>query len=233
VPADGRSTSFDTDRAFLGSLPPIEREGLLASGRRRRWEKGEMLARTGARADSAVVLLAGLVKIHRQNPEGAEAVLGISGPGDLLGEIALVPDAVRSADATALEPVEGISLPASALRVFLAEHPAASLTLLQLSLFRLHQADARRLEFATAGSLARVASRILELAERFGIPRSDGSIDVGLPINQEELASWSAASRESTSRALRTLRSLGLIETTRLRLLVRDLDGLRGHAPRL
>jgi CRP/FNR family cyclic AMP-dependent transcriptional regulator len=77
-----------------------------------------------------------------------------------------------------------------------------------------------------------VASRLVELTERFGAERADGSLEVGLPINQEELASWSASSRESTARALRTLRELGLIETSRLRLIVRDLERLRSHAPK-
>src|SRR5690242_692041 len=88
----------------------------------------------------------------------------------------------------------------------------------------------RGIEFATAGSLARVSSRVLELAERFGEVRGDGTIEVPLPISQEDLASWSASSRESTARALRTLRELGRIETHRLRLTVLDVDALRRHA---
>jgi CRP-like cAMP-binding protein len=78
-----------------------------------------------------------------------------------------------------------------------------------------------------------VAGRLVELAERFGVQRSDSALEVALPITQEELASWSASSRESTARALRTLRGLGLIETNRRRLTVLDLDGLRGHTAQL
>jgi CRP-like cAMP-binding protein len=76
-----------------------------------------------------------------------------------------------------------------------------------------------------------VASRLVELTARFGVSGANGKIDVALPITQEELASWTAASRESTARSLRTLRTLGLIETHRRRLIVLDLDGLRAHAP--
>jgi CRP-like cAMP-binding protein len=102
-----------------------------------------------------------------------------------------------------------------------------------MTLRRLYSADERRLEFATAESLARVASRLVELAERFGAPLENGAIEVALPINQEELASWSASSRESAARSLRTLRELRLIETRRMRLTVLDLDGLRLHSARL
>jgi CRP/FNR family transcriptional regulator, cyclic AMP receptor protein len=98
---------------------------------------------------------------------------------------------------------------------------------------RLHQADVRRIEFATAGSFARVTTRIVELAEQFGSAGDDGAIEVSIPLTQEELAAWSASSRESTARALHTLRELGLLETRRRRLIVRDLDKLRPHAARL
>ncbi|TMK88317.1 MAG: winged helix-turn-helix domain-containing protein [Actinobacteria bacterium] len=124
-------------------------------------------------------------------------------------------------------------LPVPDLRFFLSQHPRAALALLDLALSRLYVADARRIEFASSESLPRVTSRIVELAERFGQPLGSGQIEVALPFSQEELASWSASSRESTARALRTLRQLGLIETHRLRLTVVDLERLRQHAARL
>jgi CRP/FNR family cyclic AMP-dependent transcriptional regulator len=220
-------------RTFLSSLPDEDREELLRSGHRRRWERAQLLVREGDRADSAIVLVSGLVKIHKRGGGGAEAVLGICGPGDLLGEIAVVRGRARSADASALEEVQGVVVPVPELRALLLRRPGAALALLELALARLQSADARRLEFAAFESLARVTSRLVELAERFGSPGPDGIVDVALPITQEELASWSASSRESTARALRTLRQLGLIETHRRRLLVRDLQRLRAHAPPL
>jgi len=220
-------------QSFLESLEQSEREALLALGHRRAWQKGEAVFHAGDRADSAIVVAAGLLKIHRLTAAGAEVVLGLSGPGDLLGEISAVRDALRSASATALEAVDALVIPVPELRAFLSAHPAATVGLLAMTLRRLYSADERRLEFATAEALARVASRLVELADRFGERLAGGAVEVALPINQEELASWSAASRESTARSLRTLRELGLIETRRMRLTVLDLEGLRLHAARL
>jgi CRP/FNR family cyclic AMP-dependent transcriptional regulator len=217
---------------FLQSLLEPERVALLQTGTARQWQPTETLVRRGASADSAILLRAGLAKIHT-SVGGAEVLLALCGPGDLLGEVTAVRDSVRSATATALEPVEGVVIPVARLRAFLADHPRATLALLDLALTRLYVADGRRMEFATSESLARVASRLVELAERFGVRRGDSAVDVALPINQEELASWSASSRESTARALRTLRGLRLIETNRRRLTVLDLEGLRAHSARL
>jgi CRP/FNR family cyclic AMP-dependent transcriptional regulator len=221
-----------TSETFLESLDPADREALLALGHPRTWTRGELVIRAGDRADSALVLLGGHVKIHKSGPQGTEVVLAVSGPGDLLGEISAIGDAERSADASALDDVSASVLSVPDLRAFLAGHGRATLALLELSLARLHVADARRVEFATSESLARVAGRLVELAERFGEPAAAGTIELRLPINQEELASWSASSKESTARALRTLRELGVIETHRLRMTVLDLPRLHAHAGR-
>jgi len=220
-------------QSFLESLSEPERRALLEIGHRRRWQRGDVLVHAGDRADSAIVVLSGLVKIHKLAAEGADVLLALCGPGDLLGEIGAVREAVRAASATAVDLVDAMVIPVRDLRSFLAAHPDTMLALLDLTLHRLYDSDERRIEFATAESLARVSSRLVELAERFGEPSQIGVIDVVLPVSQEELASWSGSSRESTARALRTLRGLGLIQTQRLRLRVVDLDGLRSHAARL
>jgi CRP-like cAMP-binding protein len=220
-------------RSFLESLLEPDRNALLSAGRSRLWQRGDLLVRTGDPIDSATVLLSGSVKVHKTAAEGAEVVLALLGAGDLLGEMSAVREAKRSADATALEDVEAVVIPVPDLRAFLSAHPNAMLALLEMAVARLHVADLRRIEFATAGSLARVATRLVELAERFGITREDGAIEVGIPLTQEELAAWSASSRESTARALHTLRKLNVLETHRRRLVVRDLEKLRPHAARL
>jgi CRP/FNR family transcriptional regulator, cyclic AMP receptor protein len=186
--------------------------------------------RLGDPAQSAILLLEGLVKVHRSTAEGAEVILGLEGPGSLLGEISAVGPRARSADVSALEPVQGRVVAVDELRRLLLDHPGVAIALLGLALQRLWMADAARMAFSASESLARVTSRLIELAERFGVPAGEGLIETGLPITQDELASWSASSRESTARALRTLRDLGLIETRRRHLVVRDLDRLRTHA---
>ena len=218
---------------FLESLTTAERDALLSAGHVRRWSVGEVLFREGDTAGSAIVIVSGLVKIYKLGRDGDELILSLCGPGDLLGEVTAVQGATRSADAGALEAVEAAAVAVADLRALLARNPRLTLVLLELALRRLRLADQRRLEFAAAESLPRVTSRLLELAERFGVAGPDGTLAVDMPISQEELASWAAASRESTARALRTLRELGLIETHRKRMVVLDADGLRQHASRL
>jgi CRP/FNR family transcriptional regulator, cyclic AMP receptor protein len=218
---------------FLEALAAPERDALLAAGHRRGWAAGEVLFRERDTAGSALVIVSGLVKICKRGQGGDELILSLCGPGDLLGEVTAVQGATRSADVVALQDVEAVVVAVADLRELLTRYPPIALVLLELALRRLRLADQRRLEFASAESLPRVTSRLLELAERFGVGAPDGVLVVDMPISQEELASWAAASRESTARALRTLRELGLIETHRKRMVVLDAGGLRQHASRL
>jgi CRP-like cAMP-binding protein len=220
-------------KSFMESLSGDDRAELLELGHGREWSQGDVLVRTGEPADSGIILLSGLAKIHKSAVRGEEVVFAIAGAGDLFGEMSAIRDADRSATVTALTAIDATVLPAPELRSFFSAHPGAVMALLELALTRLYTADLQRLEFVAADSLGRGASRLVELAERFGEPGDGGALDVPMPFNQEELASWSGASRESTARALRALRELGVITTSRLRLTVLDLDRLRGHAARI
>jgi CRP/FNR family cyclic AMP-dependent transcriptional regulator len=228
--SSGMLRHLPAQRTFLDSLPTADRDAMLRAGHKQQWSAGETMFHEGDPAGSAVIVLAGLLKIHKQTAAGGEVILALRGPGDLLGEVSAVAGAVRTAHATALEQVEGVTIAVPDLRALLSRQPRLSLALLEMVMVRLRTADSRRLEYATAESLPRVTSRLVELAERFGVSGLDGRIDVAMPINQEELASWSAASLESTARALRTLRELELIETHRRRLVVLDLERLRAQA---
>ena len=148
---------------FLESLTAVERDALLSAGHVRRWSVGEVLFREGDTAGSAIVIVSGLVKIHKRGRDGDELILSLCGPGDLLGEVTAVQGAARSADAVALEDVEAATVTVADLRALLARYPRVALVLLELALRRLRLADQHRLEFAAAESLPRVTSRLLEL----------------------------------------------------------------------
>jgi len=95
---------------------------------------------------------------------------------------------------------------------------------------RLRYADSQQTQFATHDVVGRVAQRLIELGERFGEPGANGSIEIALPLSQEELASWTGASREAVSKALQLLRSVHIVATGRKHITVLDPDALRRRA---
>jgi CRP-like cAMP-binding protein len=140
-------------------------------------------------------------------------------------------DEARSATALAVGDVDATVATGATLRRAL-ENAAAANELIRVLAARLRDADRKRLQFVALDTLGRVADRLLELAERFGEDGPEGDVRVDLPLSQEQLASWCGASRESTVKALSTLRALNCISTGRQSLVIHDPAALRGHAQR-
>jgi CRP/FNR family transcriptional regulator, cyclic AMP receptor protein len=223
------NTSWPADDpaiGFLGVLDPEQLHTLHEHGINRRFRKGQAIFHEGGTSDRVVILLKGRVKVSTTTDEGKEIILAFRGPGDMLGELSAIDGEPRSASVEAIEPVEALALAATDFRSFLIAHPDVALLLLRMMSRRLRDADRKRVEFGTHDTVGRVAARLVELAERYGEPAARG-IRVGLPLSQEELASWTGASREAVSKALGTLRKVGWVITERRRITVLDIEALR------
>lgn len=217
---------------FLASMTPEDKSELMRRGRRRRWPRGAVLCVEGEVAQWVAVLLSGIVKNSRFTDDGREVVLGIEGPGTLVGEVEAVDRKPRHATVRALTAVEALVMSQEDFVGFLQAHHSAARLMLQVLCGRLRDADDKRAEYGVADATRRVARRLAELAARFG-QQAERGVQVSVPITQDELAGWAGASREAVGKALRTLRQRGWIETGRRSLLIRDpaaLDRLGGAA---
>jgi CRP-like cAMP-binding protein len=200
---------------------------LAARGSRRSFRRGEALMHADQVARDVLILRSGLVKISATTRQGRSVLLAFRGPGDLVGELAALDEAPRSATVVALEPVDALALTPADFRAVLAAQPAAQLALVRTLAERLRDADAKRVQLAAYTTMGRVAFCLLELCVRFG-QGDDDRIEISLPLSQDELAGWAGASIESVGRALQSMRKLGWIQTGRRAITVLDRDALRG-----
>lgn len=214
---------------FWEQLTAAETAGLERIGRRRDWRRGDTIFREAEHSDWLLVLLAGRVKASSHTAGGTEVVLAVRGPGTLIGELSAIDREPRSATVQALEPVTGLVLPVAEFEAFLHANGRVAFLLMRTVAEKLRDADRKRIEFGAFDTTGRVAARLVELAERFGRPTAEG-IHIALPLSQDELAGWIGSSREAVSKALGVLRSNGWIRTSRLLVVVLDMDALRRRA---
>src|SRR3954463_1646510 len=214
---------------FLDELDTEDREALEALCSRRRYGAGEVIFHEGDDAGGVVIVLAGRAKATARAEGGKDVVLGFAGPGELLGEVAVLDGGVRAATIAALEPLDALAMRGAVFRLFVEQHPAARRLMVGQILTRLRQADRQRMDFLGYAVMGRVARQLVALADEHGEDSLEG-IAIGLPITQEELAGWTGASREAVAKALQTLRELGWIRTDRRRITVVDVEALRRHA---
>jgi CRP/FNR family cyclic AMP-dependent transcriptional regulator len=225
---DSRSVDngLEQHHGLLDRLPSEELAPLRNLGRRRRWPRGAALLSEGHSSEWVAIITSGRTKISYFTEEGEEVVLAIRGPETLLGELSAIDGGPPSATVTALEPTEAIVISVEDFMSFLESHPKAAVLMLKVLSHRLRDADRKRIEFGSSDTLNRVGRRLVELADRFGQEVDDG-VRIDLAMTQEELAGWTGSSREAVSKALRTLRSRGLIDTRRRSITVLDLAALR------
>jgi len=216
-------------RSFLSRLADSEREALLTVGVRRTFATGSVLLFQDEQDDRVILILDGRVKVIRANQGSHELLLAIRDPGDLLGELAFIDGLPRVATVTALEEVEALVMTAGALRGHLRSNPDVAVALLESVTARFREDSVQRMQFAALDTLGRLSSRIVELADRYGRPSARGIV-VEMPISQDELTTWTGASRAGVAKALQTLRELGWLETERRLLILRDVESLRGRS---
>jgi CRP-like cAMP-binding protein len=214
---------------FLASLTPSESDDLLRCGRPRRFARGAIIVEEGEHARRVAAILTGRVKVSCFSDDGREIVLGALGPGDLIGELSALDDEPCSATVTTLETVEALVLSPTTFIAFLDTHPRVTRALLGMVTQKLRDADRKRVEFGTHDTEGRVARRLVELAQQYGSD-TQGPVRITLPLSQQELAGWTCSSREAVSKALRSLRACGWVETHRRSITVLDSAALGRRA---
>ena len=222
------TTGTDPGSGFLGELDPADRDALLALARPRRFPAGSTLMYAGQAGTEVMSLVSGRVKVTYVTEDGREVILDFRGPGELLGEMAVIDGNPRSSTVAAVEAVEVHAISATDFRALVASRPTLANQLLQNTLRRFRDSDRKLIEFGASHTIGRVAARLVELVARFGTSTPGGHV-IDLPISQEELAGWTGSSREAVAKALHALRDERLITTERRRITVLDLERLMRH----
>jgi CRP/FNR family cyclic AMP-dependent transcriptional regulator len=220
---------------FLAKIPLFseltaeERARLAALLRARRYSRGEVIFLEGDEGTALCLIAEGLIRIQLTGTDGREVVLNVYGSGEFFGELALLDDEPRSADAIAQEPSRVFWLQRADFQAYLEDHPRAAIKMLAALSRRLRHTT-RVVQDATFRPVpARLARALLDLAARDGKPVEDG-IRIEPRVTQSDLASRVGASRETVNRALRVFEERGWIRWDGSRIIIVKPDDLRGHA---
>jgi len=123
---------------LFSSLDKKELHYIASSCQERKYMAGTALMQQGSTGAGLFVITEGHVKITKElDPDRAEIEVGTAGPGDVLGEMALLDDLPRSATVTATEDVTALLLPIWDFRATLRSNPEVALELLATLTHRL------------------------------------------------------------------------------------------------
>jgi HEAT repeat protein/ATP/ADP translocase len=114
---------------LFGDLDPEDLQRIAASALERRYLAGEELVREGELGDELIVIVEGHVRVVRVEA-GGERLLRTYGPGNHIGELAVLRDRPRAATVIADDEVLGLVIGGEALRAILHERPEVAMAML-------------------------------------------------------------------------------------------------------
>lgn len=116
---------------LFAQLDPEDLQRVAAAAVERTYAAGEALVREGEAGDELIVIVDGSVQVMRATDDGAERLIRAYGPGDHIGELAVLRDRPRAATVIADEDgVRGLVIAGEPLRAILHERPEAAMAML-------------------------------------------------------------------------------------------------------
>ncbi|MBK5262764.1 MAG: Crp/Fnr family transcriptional regulator [Peptostreptococcaceae bacterium] len=226
---DGHSHEHDEDHEACVSLVPIfnhlekeQMDEIMGVTHSITYRKGENLYRSGDKSDSLYIVSTGRIKIYRLSESGKEQLLRILDPGDFTGELALFSETIHESYAEAMQEASVCTIKRSELQNLLLKYPSISLKVLVEFSSRLEQSEKQMTRFATEKVETRIALFLAECVDS-----EKKSMEIELPMNKKDIASYLGTTPETISRKLADLENEGYIkQISNSKIKIIDLDSL-------
>jgi CRP/FNR family cyclic AMP-dependent transcriptional regulator len=215
------------DWPLLDGLSDDARRLVLASTRRRRFGRREVVFHQGDLGDHFHLVVRGRFAVQASTPLGDVVTLVVVGPGDFFGELALLdPASRRNATVIALEPAETVVLTGERFNELRRENPSVNRVLVDALAARLlHMTDAL-VEALYLPVETRLLHRLAEIAQDWNWGDEQGR----LQLTQEDLALMAGTTRPTVNRVLQRAAREGAVALGRGYIDILDLDRLRALA---
>ena len=220
------------DIPLLARLPEEDVRALASRGRVRSYPSGTVIFQEGDPGDSLYIVIEGSVRIVVSSAKGEEATVALLGPGECVGDLALLDGRPRSASAIAAERSRALVVTREEFSRWLTQRPKAALALLETLSLRVRRTDEALTDFAFLDLAHRLAKRLLDLANAQRDVQARGALAPGARIRttQAELGSMLGASRESVNKQLNMFAREGWIALSRGSVTLLDPEALRTFA---
>jgi len=211
---------------FFAHMKPVELDELIAFSTERRASRGTLIFSKGDPGSFMLAVLTGHVRVGTTSLEGREITLNVIGPGEIVGEIALLDGKPRSADAVAAEDTTMMVIERRIFLPFLIRHEGLVERMLVVLCDRLRRTSSALEELALFDLQARLARLLVKLADDYGRPYQS-HVRIDMKLSQRDLSNLVASSRESVNKQLRIWRDAGIMDIDAGHMVLRDLPALR------
>lgn len=188
-----------------------------------RFDAGEVIFLEGAQCPGLLIVMEGTVRVLKTAASGRHQLLAIERPGSSLGEVSVFDNGAYSATAIAESGVALLRVESEQFRALCAAHPQIAMKVIRVLGHRLRRLRELVEELSFGTVRHRLIAHLLRLCEE------QGSTDIVLAENNEELAGRLGTVREIISRNLGRLHGDGLIEMRKRLVRIPNAEKLRAE----
>ena len=175
------------------------------------YKKGQTLFMEGNPTYGIFCVSKGNVKISKTGENGAEAIVRIASPGDVIGHRSLFTEEYYSATATALEDSEICFIDKKYILEMIENNPSIALNLIQKLSKDLGQSENKIASFSSKNVREKFAEFLVIMGKTHGI-MENGKKKISLKLTREEMASIVGTATETLIRVLSDFKKEGLVE---------------------
>jgi CRP/FNR family cyclic AMP-dependent transcriptional regulator len=190
--------------------------------------RGDMIDQNGANDGRTLVLVSGAVRLVRTGPEGRVVGIGLVEEGGLFGRLPFAQSAATERG-EALSPAHAVAVATRDLERIALAYPRVGANLAGLVTQRLAACEQRLASLAFHSVPARLATALLELADRYGRMTPRG-IRIELRLTHGQLAEMASTTRETLTKVAGWMRTQGMITLDRNEIWIDDLAAVEGVA---
>ncbi|HVB10324.1 MAG TPA: Crp/Fnr family transcriptional regulator [Bacillota bacterium] len=199
---------------LFASLPAAALGAVADQMHVRHYRRRMLIFSVGEPVEVITFVLAGTVRIFRDTADGHEQTLQLLRDGDTLNLAGVTGDAPYAASAETVTDCEIGQIRCPDFAAVVRAHGDLAWALIEDLTRRLRWSQGRIFDFALRSASGRVASALLQLAERDGKPLPDGRFILDMPLTHRELGQLAGISRETATRMLQQLRESDAIRWT-------------------
>jgi CRP-like cAMP-binding protein len=195
---------------WFGALPRAMKQSILDRGEIREFKSGAAVYRLGDPVDGMYAVLDGDLRAYVQGDEGERILLRLFGPRTWFGEFHLLDGyPTRTFEASTASHSSAFFLPKEAYDAIADEHPENYRHFVKLNCIHVRFLVRIAVE-ARSNAPRRTARTLIRIAKMHG-QAVEGTVEIGVNVNQSELASLVGVSRQYMNELISAWNDQGLI----------------------
>lgn len=230
VPGHNRSLSEKlgllSELELFRTLQPAEIEAIGHLTTMTHCHAGQQILSPEDEPDRIHIIKKGRVRVYRVTADGKQLTLDIYERGAILGDMAMLgQDRLPETYAETIDDAVVCTLSPDELRSLIQRFPVVGVNVIGHLSRRLQEAERELEAMAYRRVDQRLARKLIDLSQRFGVKTVRGTL-IRARLTQQELAEMIGTTRETLAHTLSDFRRRGLVDASRQSVVIRDAERL-------